>query len=107
MPRSKKIKKRAAASPKRKIAAMPRSKKPKPIGKVTHFFTNIGVAIVKFNKNVKAGTVLKFKGATTDFVQPATSMQRNHKPISVAPKGKEVGIKVKEKVREGDEVFEE
>lgn len=83
-----------------------RVKKEKPIGVVTHYYGGIGVAIVKFNKAVKAGTGIKFKGATTDFSQKITSMQYEHKDMASAKKGQEVGIKVDEKVREGDEVYE-
>lgn len=86
---------------------MPKTaKEPKPVGKVTHFYGGIGVAIVKFSKKIPAGTKLTFKGETTDFEQMADSMQYDHQPIMEAPKGKEVGIKVKEKVREGDQVYE-
>lgn len=81
-------------------------KKEKPIGVVTHFYSGIGVAIVKFNKAVKKGLMVRFKGATTDFSQKIESMQYNHKDIDSAKKGQEVGMKVNEKVREGDEVFE-
>lgn len=82
-----------------------KSSEPKPIGEVTHFYGNLGVAIVKFNKEVVAGSELHFKGVTTDFTEKAKSMQFDHKPIESAPKGKEVGIKVKGKVREGDLVY--
>jgi putative protease len=78
----------------------------KPIGTVTHYFSNINVAIVKFSKPVKVGTTVTFSGATTNFSQEISSMQYDHASIDVAEKGKEVGIKVKEKVREGDSVFE-
>lgn len=84
---------------------MKKSSEPEPIGKITHFYGNLGVAIVKFNKKVDVGSSLHFKGATTDFVEAASSMQFDHKPIESAPKGKEVGIKVKGKVREGDLVY--
>jgi len=82
------------------------SKAPKAIGVVTHFYNDIGVAIVKFKKNVRVGVELYFKGATTDFKEAPKSMQYDHKPIMVAPKGKLVGVKVKKRVREGDEVYE-
>lgn len=91
-----------------KKSAAPKAAKPKgpkPIGVVTHFYGHISVAIVKFSKPVKAGTMAHFKGATTDFKEPLSSMQYDHKPIDAAPKGKEVGVKVSQKVREGDEVF--
>lgn len=77
----------------------------KPIGEVTHFYGNLGVAIVKFNKKVEVGARLKFKGSTTDFEDTAKSMQYDHKDIDAAQKGQEVGIKVKGKAREGDLVY--
>ncbi len=85
---------------------MANSKKEKPIGKVTHYYGNINVAIVKFNKNVDVGAKVHFKGAHTDFEQEIGSMQFDHKDISSAKKGQDVGIKVNEKVHENDEVFE-
>ena len=77
---------------------------PKPIGAVTHFYGNIGVAIVKFNTKVPVGTVLRFNGATTDFEEAIKSMQFDHKEVAFAKKGQQVGIKVKKRVREGDKV---
>lgn len=78
----------------------------KPIGRVTHYFGKINVAIVKFNREVKAGETVHFKGAHTDFNQKIESMQYEHEDIEKAEKGQEVGIKVNQKVHEGDEVFE-
>ncbi len=85
---------------------MANSKSEKPIGEVTHFYGNISVAIVKFNKSVDAGAKVHFKGAHTDFEQEISSMQYDHKEISSAKKGQDVGIKVDQKVHEGDKVFE-
>jgi len=78
----------------------------KPIGRVTHYYGGIGVAIIKFNKPVSVGAMLHYKGATTDFKKAAGSMQFNHKEIKKASKGKQIGIKVPKRVREGDEVYE-
>lgn len=83
----------------------PKGKKVKPIGKITHYYTHIKVAIVRFNTNVKAGAELYFKGATTDFNEAAKSMQFDHKPVVMAKKGKQIGIKLKKRVREGDLVY--
>ena len=77
----------------------------KPIGEITHYYGGIGVAIVKFNKEVEVGEEIHFKGAHTDFTQTIDSMQYDHKDIKSAKKGQEVGIKVGEKVHEGDKVF--
>ncbi|MEK7549013.1 MAG: translation elongation factor-like protein [Patescibacteria group bacterium] len=79
--------------------------KQKPIGKITHYYGHLGVAIIKFNRNVKKGEEVHFKGTHTDFTQEIESIQYDHKDIEVAKKGQDVGIKVKEKVREGDEIY--
>lgn len=84
---------------------MPASKQEKPIGAVTHFYGGISVAIIKFAKAASVGDEIRFKGATTDFSQKIDSMQYDHKDVKEATKGQEVGIKVSDKVREGDEVF--
>lgn len=80
-------------------------KKEKPVGAVTHYYGGIEVGIIKFNKPVKVGAEIKIKGATSDFSQKIASMQYEHKEIAAAKKGQEVGIKVDDMVREGDEVF--
>lgn len=103
-PRKKPAKKKSTAKKKIKIAKMP--KPAKPIGTVTHFYTAIKVAIVKFKKPIRAGAELRYQGATTDFKEIAKSMQYDHKTIRVAPKGKQVGIKRKKRVRPGDHVYE-
>jgi len=72
------------------------------IGEVTHYYPNIGVAIIKLNSPLKVGDNLKFEGNKTDFSQPVSEMQYNHTAIEKAEVGKEVGVKVKEEVREGD-----
>ncbi len=77
----------------------------KPIGVVTHFYGHIKVAIVKFKQPVKVGAAIVIRGNHKDVEQKITSMQYDHKPISLAKKGKEVGIKVARKVKEGDEIF--
>lgn len=78
----------------------------KPIGEILHYYGHLGVAILKFNREVSLGERIHFKGARTDFVQTIDSMQYDHKDIKAAKKGQDVGIKVKEKTREGDKVYE-
>jgi len=81
-------------------------KTPKPIGEVTHYYDKAGVAVVKFSKNVAKGTEVHFIGAHTDFTDTLSSMQFDHAPVEKAEKGKEVGVKVSQKVHEGDRVYE-
>ena len=103
----KKIVKKSVKKAKPKVKkVMPVAKKEKPIGVVTHYYGGIEVGIIKFNKTVKAGTEVEIRGATTNFSQKLDSMQYDHKPVETAPKGKEVGVKLEDKVREGDEVYE-
>ncbi len=97
--------KRKAKRPVRAAKTKTRAKTLKPLGRVTHFYNGIGVAIVKFSVPVAVGTKLHFKGATTDFTDTVKSMEYNHKVISRAPKGKQVGLKVKKRVREADAVY--
>src|SRR3990167_4558238 len=77
----------------------------KPIGEVTHYYSGLAVTIVKFKNNVKSGTRVRFKGATTDFEETIKSIQYDHKEIGEAKKNQEVGIKVDDKVRDGDKVY--
>ena len=101
---AKKKKRPAARKAKKAVKKAKMPKGPKPVGAVTHFYNDIGVAIVKFNKKIAVGVELHYKGATTDFKDKIKSMQYDHKPIMTAPKGKQIGIKVKKRVRPGDEV---
>lgn len=84
-----------------------KGKKSKRIGKATHYYGGIKVAIIKFNKDIRIGKEVRFKGTTTDFKQTISSMQFDHKDVRTAKKNKQIGVKVKNRVRVGDEIFEE
>lgn len=75
------------------------------VGEITHFYSEISVGIIKASRAFNVGDTLEFKGTTTDFVQKVESMQFNHQSITQAPPGSEVGVKIKQKVREGDKVY--
>jgi len=76
------------------------------VGKVTHYYTKIGVAALKITKGeLKKGDEIHIKGHTTDFNQKIESIQKEHQEIEVAVTGDEIGIKVNEHVREGDIVY--
>jgi len=82
------------------------SKKEKPIGEVVHYFSHIEVAVVKLSAPLSVGDSIRIVGGeNTDFNQEVASMEVNHKKIKKAKKGGEVGMKVKEKVREGYKVY--
>ena len=63
------------------------------IGKITHYYGHLGVAIAKFKKAVKKGERVHFKGAHTDFEQDINSIQYDHKDIESAKKGRKWGLK--------------
>ncbi len=75
------------------------------IGKITHYFAKIGVAVVELAKDLNVGDVVRVKGITTDFKQPVKSMQVEHKDVEKGKKGQAIGMKVKEKVREHDKLY--
>jgi len=104
-PAAKKAKK---AGKKMRVSKTPKKpvKGPKPCGWVTHYYNGIGVAIIKFSKPVRVGTKVRVLGATTDFKAKIGSMQYDHKDIPKAVKGKQIGVKLGKRVREGDEIFE-
>ncbi|MBU1177022.1 MAG: hypothetical protein ABIG88_01565 [Patescibacteria group bacterium] len=78
----------------------------KLIGKITHYFTNIGVAVVEVTTSkLSVGDKVHIKGVTSDFEQNIDSMQVEHENVKVAKKGDAVGLKVDQQVREGDEVY--
>ncbi len=75
------------------------------VGEITHFFSKIGVGIIKLKKPLKVGDTIQIKGATSDFEQRVDSMQIDHKDVEKAKKGDDIGLKVKDKTREGDKVY--
>jgi hypothetical protein len=77
----------------------------KEVGKVTHYFTKIGVAVIELTDTLKAEQTIHIKGATTDFTQIVDSMQIEHETVPEAKKGQSIGMKVKDHVREHDQVF--
>jgi len=77
----------------------------KEVGKVTHFFDHISVAVIELSHALKAGETIHVKGATTDFTQKVDSMQIEHKAVPEAKKGQSIGMKVAEPVKEHDKVF--
>lgn len=75
------------------------------VGKVTHYFTKIGVAVVELQDTLKIGDEISIEGVTTNFRQRVESMQIEHKPVEEARAGDSIGLKVIDRVREGDNVY--
>jgi putative protease len=84
---------------------MAKEAKPKEIGRVSSYFSNVGVAAIKLSAGLKAGDKVHIKGNTTDFEVGVDNMQIERKEVKKAKKGDHIGIKVPDKVRPNDAVF--
>lgn len=87
------------------MPATAKAKTPTPLGRVTHFYDKINVAAVLLSQKLQVGDNVKI-GKNENFVEEqVSSMQLEHKPVTAAKKGQEIGLKVSKPVREGDLVF--
>ena len=77
----------------------------KEVGKVSHFFTKISVAVVELSSSLSVGDRILIKGPTTNFEQTVNSMQIEHENVKVAKAEQSIGLKVDERVRESDVVY--
>ncbi|MEM3725785.1 MAG: translation elongation factor-like protein [Candidatus Bathyarchaeia archaeon] len=75
------------------------------VGRVTHFFPKISVAVIELTAPLAVGDTIAIKGPTTDFEQTVDSMQIEHKNIQRAEAGQSIGLKVVQRVREKDKVY--
>lgn len=76
------------------------------IGKVSHFYDKIGVAIVDLTAGLAVGEKVKFaRGGEDMFEQKIDSIQIEHKKVDSAKSGDVVGLKVDETLKEGTEVY--
>jgi GTPase len=76
------------------------------IGRISHYFSRIGVGVVELTKgSLKVGETIHVKGHTTDLYQKVESMQMEHAPVQSAKKGESFGLHVESQVREHDLVF--
>ena len=102
---TKKVTKKKTAR-KKKTTAKPKKKAPKRtvIGKVTHYFPHVNAAVVKVLRPLSVGDTVQMLGHTTNFTQRVDSMQIDHVAIQKAKKGDEIGLEVKERVREHDQI---
>ncbi len=78
----------------------------KLIGKITHYFSQIEVGVIELIDTLKVGDTIRIVGGEdTDFTQTVKSMEMEHEKVETAKKGQAIGLKVKEKVREGYKVY--
>ena len=116
----KKITKKKTSKPKtsrtRRAAGKSKAKRPKKraaskktksvvLGVVTHYFPQVKAAVIRLKRPLSVGDAVSFKGHTTDFTQTVKSMEVDHVSLQKAKKGAEIGLEVKERVREHDLVL--
>lgn len=75
------------------------------VGKITHYFDKIGVAVVELTGNLAVGDSIKVAGQGDEFTMEVDSMQVEHEQIKEAKKGDTIGLKVEQPVKEGYEVY--
>lgn len=77
----------------------------KEIGKISHFFSKISVAVVELSGELKVGDTISIEGHGNVITQKVASMQIEHKNVPVAGKGQSIGMKVEGHTKEGDVVY--
>jgi putative protease len=75
------------------------------LGKVTHYYDHISVAVLRLERGLKVGEAVHFFGRHTDFQQVISSMQVEHQAVEEGAAGTEVAVKVKQRVRTGDALY--
>lgn len=76
------------------------------IGKVTHYYDKIGVAVVELSGTLGVGDKVKFtRGGEDLFTDTVESIQIEHEKLDSATKGQIIGLKTSQEVKEGAEVY--
>lgn len=75
------------------------------VGRVSDFFAQPVVAGIDLTAPLKVGDNILIKGYTTEMELVVESMQINNVDVKEAKPGDAVGIKVPDRVRQGDRVY--
>ena len=76
-----------------------------PVGRVSHYFPRVGVAVVELSDDLREGEVVVITGRGGRLSQPVTSMQMGKVQVQAAKKGESIGLKVASRVYNGDRVL--
>jgi hypothetical protein len=77
----------------------------KRIGKVTHYFNRIGVAVLELEDGLKVGDTIHISGRRTNFKQEVESLEVDHQKMTAVGAGADAALKVDEPVHDGDVVY--
>lgn len=76
------------------------------VGKVTHYYDKIGVAVVDvINQPLKVGDEIKISGHDKEFNQKVASLQVEHEQVREIKAGDSGGMKTEQPVKPGDVVY--
>ena len=75
------------------------------VGRVSDFFAHPVVAGVDLTASLKVGDRVHIQGHTTDIEMLVESIQIDRADVEEAKAGDSIGIKVPDRVREGDLVY--
>lgn len=75
------------------------------IGKITHFFSKVSVAVLELSAPLKIGDTIKIVTHEGEFTQKVDSMQIEHAQVQEALPGQSIGLKVASHVHENSKVF--
>jgi len=89
----------------KRVLLTERDKNEKPIGRVIQYFDRLGVAGIELTDPLRVGDVIHIRGRTTDFIQPAESIELDRQRVNQAPAGAQIGLLVDQRTRVGDEVY--
>lgn len=76
------------------------------VGKVTHYYDKIGVAVAELYAPLSVGDKVKFvRGGEDLFEQEISSIQIEHEKKDSAKKGDVIGLKTDGEVKEDAEIY--
>ena len=77
----------------------------KEIGKITHWYDKINVAVIKLTGGIKKGDKIKIKKGTEETEATVESLQIDLVDVEKGKKNDEVAIKLSQKAKEGSTVY--
>jgi putative protease len=77
----------------------------KEIGKITHWYDKISVAVIKLTNVLKRGDRIKIKKGAEEIEELVNSLQIDRTDVEKGKKGDEVAVKLSKKAKEGSIVY--
>jgi len=75
------------------------------VGKVTHYYDHLGVAVLELEGELKLGDKIHIFGHSTDFTQRVTSLEVAHHSVLWVKPGDHTAVKVIQPVHVHDRVY--